>query len=34
MTIASAQNTGRQVFTATGGQTAFSITFEFLRLMI
>jgi len=32
MTIASAQNTGRQVFTATGGQTAFSITFEFFAI--
>lgn len=32
MTIASAQNTGRQVFTASGGQTAFSITFEFFSI--
>tara|TARA_B100001115_G_scaffold170287_1_gene151666 strand:+ start:181 stop:1035 length:855 start_codon:yes stop_codon:yes gene_type:complete len=32
MTIASAQNTGRQVFTATGGQTAFTITFEFFGI--
>ena len=32
MTIASAQNTGRQVFTASGGQTAFSITFEFFAI--
>ena len=32
MTIASAQNTGRQVFTATGGQTAFNITFEFFAI--
>ena len=32
MTIASAQNTGRQVFTASGGQTAFTITFEFFGI--
>ena len=32
MTIASAQNTGRQVFTASGGQTAFNITFEFFAI--
>ena len=32
MTIASAQNTGRQVFTATGGQPAFTITFEFFGI--
>ena len=32
MTIASAHNTGRQVFTATGGHTAFTITFEFFGI--